>query len=68
MSLPDNTLPSGAVLVVLITLFDPISGAHAMFDVPGFILAETLDALLVLLIAGWLLAESSSSQPLECIP
>lgn len=27
-----NTLPTGAILVVIITIFAPVSGAHLMFD------------------------------------
>lgn len=33
-------------------------------DLPGFILAEVLGALLALIVAGWLLTESRSPQPL----
>jgi glycerol uptake facilitator-like aquaporin len=34
-------------------------------DVPGFIVAEILGALLAFLLAGWLLAESTAPEPLE---
>ena len=48
-------------------LSDTFAGIR-LLDVPGFILAETLGALLALLVAGWLLAESPSPQPLERTP
>lgn len=48
-------------------LSDTFAGIR-LLDVPGFILAETLGALLALLVAGWLLAESPSPQPLERNP
>jgi glycerol uptake facilitator-like aquaporin len=43
-------------------LSDTFAGIRPI-DVPGFVLAEVTGALLALLIAGWLLAESRSSSP-----
>lgn len=48
-------------------LSDTFAGIRPL-DVPGFILAEILGALLALALAGWLLAESPSRQPLERTP
>jgi glycerol uptake facilitator-like aquaporin len=64
-----NTLATGAMLVVLILTFEPISGAHfnpavtlAMAwqgsfpwrDVPGFVLAQFAGALAATLLFRWL--------------
>lgn len=48
-------------------LSDTFAGIR-LLDVPGFILAEILGALLALALAGWLLAESPSTQTLERTP
>lgn len=47
LALLGNTLLTGAILVVLITVFGPVSGAH-------FIAAQLAGAVLAMLVAGWL--------------
>jgi glycerol uptake facilitator-like aquaporin len=48
-------------------LSDTFAGIRPL-DVPGFIVAESAGALLAMVLAGWLLAESSSAQPSEHAP
>ncbi|CAN7268267.1 aquaporin [Rhizobium sp. LjRoot254] len=48
-------------------LSDTFAGIRPI-DVPGFIVAESAGALLAMVLAGWLLAESSSAQPSEHPP
>src|SRR6202035_1554009 len=53
LALLGNTLPTGAILVVLITIFGPISGAHLIAAVPLlFALRQILVARDALLYAG----------------
>ena len=62
-----STSFANPAVAVARALSDTFAGIRPL-DVPGFILAETLGALLALLVAGWLLAESPSPQPLERTP
>jgi glycerol uptake facilitator-like aquaporin len=56
-----STSFANPALVIARALSDTFAGIRPL-DVPGFIVAETLGALLALLVAGWLLAESPSPQ------
>ncbi|UVC06671.1 aquaporin family protein [Rhizobium sp. TH2] len=49
------------------SLSDTFAGIRPL-DVPGFIVAESVGALLAMALAGWLLAESPSVQPVEHTP
>ena len=62
-----STSFANPAVAVARALSDTFAGIRPL-DVPGFILAETIGALLALLVAGWLLAESPSPQPLERTP
>lgn len=57
LALLGNTLPTGAVLVVLITILGPLSGAHPNPVVS--VVMRLRGALAGLLVMGWILAEPS---------
>src|SRR5499426_3730299 len=41
VALLGNTIPTGAILVVLITILEPLSGAHLMFDLAPLAIGTT---------------------------